>query len=72
MSDRFNRSFSLPGKTWTMVSIPLEDVRTAPLSRDLDLSCVQSLGLFVTNPAKPHTLFLDAIYLKPPKMPGNE
>ncbi|MFW6100313.1 MAG: VanZ family protein [Bacteroidota bacterium] len=63
-SDRFNRSFKLSPQTWTTIEIPLQEVRTAPLARDLNLNQIQSLGMFVTRASEPWTIYLDYIRLK--------
>ena len=63
LSDRFNRFFPLAPQNWTPVSIPLEDVHNAPLSRGLNLARVQTVGFFTTHPPEPCTLFIDSIRL---------
>lgn len=63
-SDRFNRSFRLSPNTWTAIEIPLQEVRTAPLTRNLNLNQIQSLGIFVTRAPEPRTIYLDYIKLK--------
>lgn len=45
--DRFNRRLLLPPENRSIVRIPLEDVRSAPRSRGMDLSRVSTLMLFV-------------------------
>jgi hypothetical protein len=45
-SDRFNRTFTIPGATRQTVSFALADIERAPLGRTLDLSRVAGLILF--------------------------
>ncbi|MGH8249522.1 MAG: hypothetical protein ACREVI_02295 [Steroidobacteraceae bacterium] len=45
-SDRFNHRFVLAGETRTVLAIPLDRVRQAPTSRELDLSRIAGVMLF--------------------------
>jgi hypothetical protein len=61
-SDRFNRRFRIaPG--WNDIAIPLADIRLAPATRPLDLSCVDGLGVFSVRLPAPATVFLDRVRL---------
>lgn len=61
-SDRFNRRFTIaPG--WNDIAIPLEDIRRAPLTRSMDLSRIDGLGLFSVRLPAPATVYLDRVRL---------
>jgi hypothetical protein len=60
--DRFNRRFRIePG--WNDIAIALADIRLAPATRPLDLSCVDGLGIFSVRLPAPATVFLDRVRL---------
>ena len=60
--DRFHRRFELqPG--WNDLSVSLQDVRTAPATRLMDMAQIEGLGLFVVRQQRSHVLYLDYIYL---------
>ncbi|MFY9942121.1 MAG: hypothetical protein WAK57_08105 [Desulfobacterales bacterium] len=60
--DRFNRRFTIaPG--WNDIAIPLEDIRRAPLTRSMDLSRIDGLGLFSVRLPAPATVYLDRVRL---------
>ncbi len=61
-SDRFNKAFTiLPGLNH--IQIPLDDIRVAPLDRELDLSAVQTVLIFSVQPPQEFTLFVDGLRL---------
>ncbi len=63
-NDRFRRQLTAdPG--WTDVEIPLDDVRLAPLERELDLGRVVGFMLFAHRLPAPRVLHLDALQLEP-------
>lgn len=50
LTDRFNRTFVLAGRTREVMSVPLADVEAAPEGRKLDLSRIASLIVFAAGP----------------------
>ncbi|MFO7494554.1 MAG: hypothetical protein R6X05_02840 [Desulfobacterales bacterium] len=61
-SDRFNRRVTIaPG--WNDISIALEDIHRAPLTRPMDLSRIDGLGLFSVRLPAPATVYLDRVRL---------
>ena len=63
-SDRYNGTFNiLPG--WNHLQVSLADVAKAPKNRELDLSHVAGLILFVGKLDKPRTIYLDEVKLLP-------
>lgn len=62
--DRFNIRFQVePG--WNAYQFSLDDVRNAPTKRDMDLSRIQTLGIFTMNLPQPTTLYFDNLRLEP-------
>ncbi len=61
--DRYNDAFELPVGPSRIV-IDLGDVRAAPRTRDLDLTHVTQLALFLERPQEPLTLCFDRIRLE--------
>ncbi len=62
-NNRFNRRIMiLPGINH--IQIPLEDIRQAPESREMDLSTIRRMLLFAVNPAKQFTLYFDNLRLE--------
>ena len=61
-NDRFNRSFLLR-RGWNTLSIELADIAAAPASRDMDMSAVAGLGIFVVAEQTAKTIFVDDIRL---------
>lgn len=60
--DRFHKRFTLqPG--WNDLSVALQDVRTAPATRLMDMEHIEGLGLFVIRQKRTHVLYLDHVYL---------
>lgn len=63
-SDRYNTTFNIhPG--WNHLQVSLADVAQAPKNRQLDLSHVAGLGVFVGKLDKPRTIYLDEVKLLP-------
>lgn len=61
-SDRYNRAISIsPGLN--IIEIDLNKVKKSPKSRDLDLSSIVTIGLFMTKLKQPVTLYIDNIEL---------
>jgi len=62
-ADRFNKAFIiLPGLNH--IQIPLEDIRQAPVGRELDLSAIKTVLLFSVNPPKEFSLYVDNFQLE--------
>ena len=60
--DRFNKSFSL-SQGWHTVNIRLEEVKTAPNTRQMDMSDIRGLGIFATRLTHPRTIYIDDVKL---------
>jgi VanZ family protein len=61
--DRFNRGLKiLPGVN--RVVIPLDDIRTAPDGRDMDMSRIRGIAIFGHSPAAPTHVFLGPLRLE--------
>ncbi len=63
-ADRFNRTFSLPPETWTVIQIPLAQIKNAPRTREMDMEKISSIGFFVARETVSVTLYIDEIRLK--------
>lgn len=63
-ADRFNRTFSLLPGEWTLIMIPLAQIKNAPKTRKMDMGQITNLGFFVAREAEPVTLYIDDIRLK--------
>ncbi len=63
-TDRYNNSFNLH-QGWNQLIVPLADVRQAPRNRELDLSEVASLGIFVGKLERPRVIYVDEVRLLP-------
>jgi hypothetical protein len=62
-SDRFSKRLTIsPGLNH--IQIPLDDIRTAPVGREMDLSSIRRVLLFAVNPPEEFTLYLDNIRLE--------
>jgi hypothetical protein len=62
-SDRFNRRLAIsPGLNH--IQIPLDDIRVAPVGREMDLSSIRRVLLFAVNPPEEFILYLDNIRLE--------
>lgn len=61
-SDRFNRTYSI-SIGWHTIAIPLEDVRKAPSSREMDLSRIYAVGFFAAQLPHPRTIYIDDVRL---------
>jgi len=61
--DRFNRALVIkPGAN--RISVLLEDMRSAPRGREMDMSRLGGLVLFADHPPAPFDLYLDAFHLE--------
>lgn len=62
--DRYNVRFQAePG--WNSYQFALDDLLNAPTKRDMDLSRIQTLGIFTMNLPQPVTLYFDNFRLEP-------
>ena len=62
-TDRFTRRVIIaPGLN--QIQIPLEDIRQAPVGREMDLSSIASVIIFAVTPAEAVVLYLDHIRLE--------
>ena len=62
-NDRFNRAFTIdPGLN--KISIPLDEIRKAPMTRDMDMMNIRAIHLFAYKPTKEFSLYLDDIRLE--------
>jgi len=60
--DRFNRNYLLmPG--WNQIEIDLNEVKESPSSRNMDMSRIRGVGLFVVSLPASRTLYLDEVRL---------
>ena len=62
-SDRYNRRFNITPGDQT-IQIDLEQVRTAPSTRTMDMKKIGGLGCFTVSRAAPAQLIIRKIYLK--------
>lgn len=61
--DRFNYAVSIdPGMN--RILIPLEKVREAPASREMDMAAIRAICLFTVRPGEDFTLYIDDLQLK--------
>ena len=62
-SDRFNRAFTIsPGLNH--IQIPIDDIRLAPVGREIDLRAMKAVLLFAVNPHESFVLYVDALRLE--------
>lgn len=61
-SDRFNETYDLAAG-WNTITIDLKDVKNSPDSRDMDLTAIAKLGVFVTKQSINQTIYLDYVRL---------
>ncbi|HBP90219.1 MAG TPA: hypothetical protein DD706_21295 [Nitrospiraceae bacterium] len=62
-ADRFNQTVTIsPGLNH--IHIPLEDIRHAPVGRELDLSAIKTVSLFAIDPPEEFSLYVDNIRLE--------
>ncbi len=62
-SDRYDGIFPLE-TGWNVVEIPLPEMQNAPHARQLDLTRIRRLGIYVVESPEPLRLYLDDIRLK--------
>jgi VanZ family protein len=60
--DRFNRSYTLM-PAWNHIVIDLNEVEESPAGRNMDMSHIRELGLFVVSLPTSRTLYLDEVRL---------
>jgi hypothetical protein len=64
VEDRFNKRMKLPPGGHSL-RIPLEEVRSAPKRRELDLTAIRAMILFAVRPEKGTKLYLAEMKLEP-------
>jgi len=62
--DRFNRRYTLI-HGWNHIDIDLDEVKISPARRNMDMSRIREIGLFVTSLPAPRVIYLDNIRLSP-------
>jgi glycopeptide antibiotics resistance protein len=62
--DRFVRPYSL-SHGWNHIRIPMEDIRTAPRQREMQLTDIRELMILVWQHGKPGTIYIDGLRLSP-------
>jgi hypothetical protein len=62
--DRFNKQMTL-GPGWNSLRISLEEVRSDPKERELDMTAIARVILFVVRPEEPISLYLVDMKLEP-------
>ena len=60
--DRFNRSFLLM-QGWNHIEIDLDEVEGSPAGRNMDMSRIRGLGIYVVSLPEPRILYLDNVQL---------
>ena len=63
MQSLSNRSFSML-QGWQTITIPLDQVKTAPEDRQMDMRQIQGVGIFAVRLPRPRTLYIDDIKLR--------
>ena len=64
MQSLSNRSFSIL-QGWQSITIPLDQINTAPENRQMDMRQIQGVGIFaVVRLPRPRTLYVDDIKLR--------
>lgn len=62
-SDRFNKAITIsPGLNH--IQIPIDDIRQAPVGREINLSAMKAVLFFAVNPPKEFSLYVDSIRLE--------
>ena len=61
-NDRFNRELRLkPG--WNHITVPLSEIKEAPVNRDMDMTNIIGLSFFIVEPDSEQSIYLNNIYL---------
>lgn len=61
-ADRFNMTNEFTGG-WHTITISLDDVRTAPVERKMDLGRIYGVGFFASRLPRPRTIYIDDVKL---------
>jgi hypothetical protein len=64
VSDRFNRLFNLSPHTRKVLRIPLQDIATAPRTRELDLHQIAGMIIFCTDSSRANELYFSRAWLE--------
>jgi hypothetical protein len=60
--DRFNRTYHInPG--WRTITIPLEEIRTAPGQRPMQMEQIDNFAIFAIRLPRPRTIYIDNVRL---------
>lgn len=62
LNDRFNGSFILD-RGWNTITIPMEQILNAPVSRTMDLTNIKGIGIFVIRLPTPEIIYIDHVRL---------
>lgn len=62
--DRFNRIFHLTAG-WQTIAIPLEEIRTAPQERAMQMDAIDNFMLFAIRLPRPRIIYIDNVRLEP-------
>ncbi|HEX5636272.1 MAG TPA: hypothetical protein VFY78_04225, partial [Gammaproteobacteria bacterium] len=61
-ADRFNRELIIhPG--WNDIAVPVDDVRQAPLGRQMQLENIAGVSLFIQQLQQPAVFYVDGLHL---------
>lgn len=60
--DRFNSTFIL-NRGWNTITIPMEQILNAPVSRTMDLANIKGFGIFVASLPTPEVFYVDNVRL---------
>ena len=62
-NNRYNKGFTLLEGQWSIIKIPLEDVKNSPKTRKLQLDNISRLSLFSTDLTKNKIIYIDSVTL---------
>jgi hypothetical protein len=69
--DEFNLKLDVkPG--WNRIRLPVEEIRTAPPGRDLDVTRIDRIVIFARKGEPPRTFYLDHVRLEGPQAGGSD
>lgn len=61
--DRFNQHLNLK-VGWNNITIPISEIKTAPLNRMMEMNDIFSIGIFSTTPHDVNEFYIDNVYLE--------
>jgi len=62
--DRFNRTFTIP-RGWNTITIRMDDIRSAPVKRRMDIQHIKGVGIFATRLPRKRIINIDDVQLLP-------